>query len=85
MTKDNENLSNKELLIRIDERQRRILNDISDIKRTLNGKVDNDESYGEMREKVETLWDMKNKLIGYAAGSGAVASLVFEIVKGYIF
>jgi DNA-directed RNA polymerase sigma subunit (sigma70/sigma32) len=80
MTKKNE-YTQRELLIRIDERQREIMKDLTEIKDSLNQKVTNDDDFKDIRKKVNLLWDWKNKVIGYAAVAGAVASLVFEIIK----
>ena len=74
--------TNKELLIRIDERQQQILKDVSAIKKQLSSKVDNDEDYAEVKHRVEGLWDWRNKVLGttviIGAAAGAAISWVFN-------
>ena len=83
MTKTN-GLSNKDLLIRIDERQQQIRCDITEIKKELCKKVPDDDDYHLMKKKVDKLWDFKNKTVGYAACAGGTASLIFEILKSVL-
>lgn len=77
-------LSNKDLLIRIDERQQQIRREIELLRGEVCKRVENDDDYHDLRKKVNTLWDWKNKTIGYAAGAGAVASLTFELLKSVL-
>ena len=79
MTKSNP--TNKDLLIRIDERQQRVLEDIIAIKNNLERKVNNDDEFKTMKEKVDKLWDFKNKMLGYGAGAGAIASIVINVIE----
>lgn len=78
-------MTNKELLIRLDERQKTIFNKLGDIEKKLNGKVDHDEDYAEMKNKVTKLWDWKNKVEGKAAVlgalAGAIAALVMKLIE----
>lgn len=69
----------RELLIRIDERQKSIENRLKTIEQALI----NPNEHLELMEKVDKLWDWKNKIVGYAVGASAVTALllrVFEIV-----
>ena len=81
MTKTNESITQRELLIRIDERQRQMAEDIASLKACVEKKVSMDGDYEDIKDKVCKLWDWKNRTVGYAAGAGALASLIFEIVK----
>jgi len=83
MTTKNNNFTNKELLIRIDERQKNLLNEVVNIKDSLNNKVNNDEEYSQIKTKVNSLWDFKNRFLGYSAGAGAGAAIVFEVIKSF--
>lgn len=80
MTNKNGNTTNKELLIRIDERQKRISKDIKRLNGGLAHKVSDDDDYKDLKLRVTKLWDWRNRTMGYAAGAGAVAGLVFNIV-----
>ncbi len=84
MTTENLNITQKELLIRIDERQRQMSADISHLKTILCGKVDDGSEYQTMKQKVNELWDFKNRALGYAAGAGAIASFVYQFIDSVI-
>ena len=55
---------------------------IDDIKNSLNCMVKNDDDYKEMKDKVDTLWDIKNKLIGYMLGAGISGGVIGSLLKG---
>ena len=55
---------------------------IDDIKGSLNCMVKNDNDYKEMKDKVDTLWDIKNKLIGYMLGAGISGGVIGSLLKG---
>lgn len=74
------NFTNKELLIRIDERQQNLCKEVAEIKKILSEKVDFDEEYKEMARRVNELWDWRNKVLGMATMAGAATSLVFNLV-----
>lgn len=76
--------TNKELLIRIDERQQNLCREVAEIKKILSEKVTKDEDYEQMVKRVDELWDWKNRTIGVATAAGAIASLVFNIVQKLI-
>jgi|GEM_PF-6656574 len=82
---DQNNFTNKELLYRIDERQRSMARDFKDVKTSLEKKVDDDEAYQEQRTKVNTLWDMRNKILGYAAATGLLGSMVYQFATRFVF
>lgn len=72
-------LTQKELLIRIDERQKNILEEIKQIKNMQSRFVRDDDEYKLLVKRVSTLWDMRNKIVGYAAGAGGLGALLFQI------
>lgn len=55
---------------------------IDDIKNSLNCMVKNDDDFKEMENKVDTLWDIKNKLIGYMLGAGISGGVIGSMLKG---
>ena len=55
---------------------------IDDIKGSLNCMVKNDDDYKDMKDKVDTLWDIKNKLIGYMFGAGISGGVIGSLLKG---
>lgn len=54
---------------------------IDDIKNSLSCMVKNDDDYKEMEKKVDTLWDIKNKLIGYMLGAGISGGVIGSMLK----
>ena len=44
--------------------------------------VKNDNDYKDMKDKVDTLWDIKNKLIGYMLGAGISGGVIGSLLKG---
>ncbi len=81
MTNDSKlTITQKELLIRIDERQRQMSADIAELKTILCGKVNDDKEYQTLKQRVSELWDFKNRSLGYAAGAGAIASFVYQLI-----
>lgn len=76
--------TNNDLLIRIDERVKKTSEDIVDIKKNLDCKVNNDKNYVEMTDKVDNLWDNKNKLIGWLLGAGIVGGTTGNLLSGLV-
>ena len=68
-------LTDHDLLVRIDERQRGIAKKVSSLCGSLKKKVDNDEDYKEMEIKVNKLWDSKNQFIGWLIGSAGIGGV----------
>lgn len=58
---------------------------IDDIKGSLDCMVKNDDEYRELKLKVDSLWDSKNKLVGWMLGAGiaggGVSALLSSLVK----
>jgi len=76
--------TSRELLIRIDERQQQICREIKEIKESLLKKVDLDEDYEEMKDRVSQLWDWKNRVLGWATAAGAIASIAYNLLEKVI-
>jgi hypothetical protein len=78
------NQEDRELLIRIDERTNSFHQALARIEIALLNKVDNDQAYKDMRGQVGTMWDLKNKAIGYVAGWAAFISIAVTIIYEYL-
>lgn len=76
--------SNNDLLIRIDERQKEMASDILAIKGKLDCKVDNDRAYEARGKKIETLWDDRNKMIGWMLGAGVAGGGIATLISGMV-
>lgn len=72
------------LLIRIDERQKEMSKDISDIKENLSCTVRNDKNYEIMCSKVSTLWDDRNKVLGWMLGAGVAGGGITTLLSGFL-
>lgn len=66
--------TNKELLIRIDERQQAMYKRVATIEDCLTKKVET-KDFSEYCEKVEKLWDERNRLVGLILGAGTAGGL----------
>jgi len=69
------------LLIRIDERQKDMSKDISVINKKLDCMVINNEEYKDLKKKVFTMWDERNKLIGWMLACGVVGGSTGALFK----
>jgi hypothetical protein len=76
--------TNSDLLIRIDERQKEMSKDILSIKQNIDCKVDNDNVYEARGKKIDTLWDDRNKVIGYLMGAGVIGGVTSNILGGLV-
>ncbi|MBU1092533.1 hypothetical protein KJ836_02610 [Patescibacteria group bacterium] len=75
-------LSDHDLLLRIDERQRNIKNQVNSVKNSLNCVVKTtDDDYIEIRTKVDSMWDSKNKMIGWMLGAGIAGGGIATFMK----
>lgn len=72
---ESKDLTNKELLIRIDERQQGLTHKIEDICNKMEGKVDI-EDFKPYKVKTEALWDNQNKAIGWVIAGATGGGLV---------
>ncbi|MDD5015883.1 MAG: hypothetical protein PHW73_12450 [Atribacterota bacterium] len=72
------------LLIRIDERVKKIMSEMREIKHCLESTVKNDEEYREIKTKVERLWDDRNRMIGWMLGAGLVGGTTGSIFKSLV-
>ena len=73
-----------ELLIRIDERQEAMSKQLNTICGKVDKKVDDDKDYQEIVNKVNSLWDSKNKMIGWMVGAGATGGTIASIIKSLV-
>ena len=72
------------LLIRIDERQKKMSTDICEIKKKLNCTVIENDDYKDMKEKVYKLWDDRNKMLGYMIGAGVAGGGISTILSSAV-
>jgi hypothetical protein len=83
------NEQDRELLVRIDERTNSFHQSLARIELTLINKVDNDQSFKDMRDQVTTMWDLKNRAMGIIAAWTAFiaigAAVAVEYVKSTFF
>lgn len=85
-------LTDHDLLVRIDERQKNMSKKINSLCKKLKLKVDDDEEYQEVKTEAKDWRDTKNKirgwLIGVALGGGAtggaVSLIISNLVKGVL-
>ena len=81
-------VSDHDLLTRIDERQAGILSKINNLCKSISAvdekKVDDDKDYQAMVSKVDSLWDIKNRMIGWMVGSGIAGGTTVTILKDLV-
>ena len=79
----------RELLIRIDERQKAMTDSLARIELTMTSKVDNNQDYKDLVNKVTAMWDLKNKTMGIIAAWSAIiaiaSAVIIEYLKGLLF
>lgn len=73
--------SDKTLLIRIDERQQQMYKSVDRINKKLDCKVDNDKNFKDMEEKVNNLWDSKQRMVGWMLGAGVAGGGISQILS----
>ena len=61
-----------------------IKENVVEIKNKLECMVPNDNEYKDMKDKVDTLWDIKNKLIGWLIGSGVIGGSVSVLAQSIV-
>lgn len=69
------------LLIRIDERQKAMSDKIDVIDAKMKCFVMNDDEFKDLKGKMKTLWDERNKLIGWMMGAGVIGGSVSVIAQ----
>ena len=69
-----------DLLVRIDERQAHILLELKELKNSQKNYVCYDDNFKEMEGKIDTLWDMRNKMLGYSAAAGALGAVILQVI-----
>lgn len=83
MPNKNGQLTNRELLVRIDERQRAIIKHLELIDLQLENKVDC-KDFEPYEKKINTMWDDRNKVLGMVAlsslGGGTVVYVIGKII-----
>jgi len=57
---------------------------IDTIKSSLDCMVKNDSEYKELKSKVDSLWDSRNKAIGWLIGSGVIGGSVSVLAQNLI-
>lgn len=57
---------------------------IDDIKDILNCTVKDDDDFKSMKTKVNTLWDERNKLLGWMVGAGLVGGVTGSVLKNLV-
>ena len=78
-------LTDHDLLLRIDERQQAIKAKVASIEASLSGVVkDCDDEYQEMRNKVDSMWDSKNRVVGWLLGCGIAGGTISTLLTGLV-
>jgi len=73
-----------ELLIRIDERVKSMSINMDDLCTQVDKKVSNDDDYQDIVKKVNNLWDMKNRMIGWMVGAGIASGTTVTLLKDLV-
>ncbi len=61
-----------------------IKENVMEIKKKMDCMVPNDSDYKELKMKVDSLWDSKNKLVGWMLGAGIAGGGVSAVLSGLI-
>ena len=61
-----------------------IKENVIDIKNKMECMVPNDSEYKELKLKVDSLWDSKNKLVGWMLGAGIAGGGVSALLSGAV-
>ena len=61
-----------------------IKENVIDIKNKMECMVPNDSEYKELKIKVDSLWDSKNKLVGWMLGAGIAGGGVSALLSGAV-
>lgn len=79
----NNNRTNRELLVRIDERQRQAVRDIKKIHDCLETKVDT-KDFKPIKDRTNKLWDDRNRAIGWMIGAGVSGGGIAVLLQNFI-
>lgn len=77
-------LSDHDLLLRIDERQYSMVTQLNTMNKKLECVVINDDDYKVLVGKVNSMWDSKNKLIGWMLGAGVAGGGISAMLNGIV-
>jgi len=72
---------NQKLLVRIDERQKKMADDLRELKKHFGNVVTNNDDYKDMKNKVYKMWDDRNKALGWMVGAGLVGGTTGAVLK----
>ena len=61
-----------------------IRDELAEIKECLEHSVKDDDSYREIKRKVNFLWDERNKMVGWMIGAGATGGAIASVFKGVV-
>lgn len=74
----------RELLIRLDERLKGMQATLTLIQGNIVNKVENDQEYKAMTIKVDKMWDLKNRAMGYVGAWAAFIALCVAFAVEYV-
>ena len=83
MTKTTSEMTTRELLIRVDERQANISKKLNDLKILLDSKADTSD-LDPYCKKVDTLWDERNRVLGWIVGAGLLGGGVSQVLSSLV-
>lgn len=84
MTEEQRATDTRELLIRLDERMKGMQLTLAQIQSSIASKVENDQEYKEMTTKVNKMWDLQNKAIGYILAWTTLVSAIVGILIAWL-
>jgi len=77
-------LTGHDLLIRIDERVKSMSLSMKSLCSQMDEKVNDDIDYKEMVSKVNNLWDIKQRMIGWMIGAGVAGGTTVTLLKDIV-
>ena len=76
-------ITDRELLVRIDERQIAMSKAVEEVRQILSSKVDNDQDYRDLVKTVQDFRDWKNKAIGYSMALSSLVSIIMWAIDRF--